>query len=91
MRLSVASTGGATGSASSGKAACLRLLYSLQGARPSHLWGLGFEPGGSSYKNYKKRKTDGLPAITVVLEIADAVADIERVNNAAGGFVRGRR
>jgi hypothetical protein len=32
-----------------------------------------------------------LPAISLVLEIADAIRGIERVNNAAGGFVRSRR
>src|SRR5712692_10910722 len=91
MRLSVASTGGGAGSASTGKAARRKARYSSTGSttQPSPE-GTAFcaEPAAAA-KTIASARQSALIAITAVVGAHLCVRP--DINDAAGGFERGRR
>src|ERR1700730_12998132 len=92
MRVSVASTGGGTGSASAGNAARRRARYSFTGSttQPSVLEPVVWARPAVVAKTIKKAGQSALMATPVTPRIAGPLTVVERAENTARWFERTR-
>src|SRR5712691_1146115 len=93
MRVSVASTGGGTGSASTGKAARRKTRYSSTGSttHPSVVEPVFCATPTAVAKMTGSVRQSALIAIAATIEIVGTIAVVDRVVTASSGFDRGRR